>query len=95
MMSKKHYLKIKLRNYLHMNEDQIQETWTLFKEYLDKKHVDTAAERFVDLLADMGTQDNTFTEAMGSCEILDNAIKYYLDDEEEVFDDEDGFDWEE
>ena len=78
-----------------MNEDQIQETWTLFKEYLDKKHVETAAERFVDLLADMGTQDNTFTEAMGSCEILDNAIKYYLDDEEEVFDDEDGFDWEE
>ena len=95
MMSKKHYLKIKLRNYLHMNEDQIQETWTLFKEYLDKKHVSTAAERFVDLLADMGTQDNTFTEAMGSCEILDNAIKYYLDDEDEVFDDEDGFDWEE
>jgi len=47
------------------------------------------------LLADMGAQDNTFTEAMGSCEILDNAIKYYLDDEEEVFDDEDGFDWEE
>ena len=35
-----------------MNEEQIQEVWTLFKEYLDKKHVETAAERYVDLLAD-------------------------------------------
>ena len=32
---------------------------------------------------------------MGSCSILDDAIKYYLDDEDEVFDEEDGFDWEE
>ena len=71
-----------------MNEDQIQETWTLFKEYLDKKHIETAAERYVDLLADMGTDDHTFKESMGSCDILDGAIKYYLDDEEEVFDDE-------
>ena len=48
-----------------MNEEQIQEFWTLFKEYLDKKHIETAAERYVDLLADMGTEDHTFTESMG------------------------------
>ena len=41
-----------------MNEEQIQEVWTLFKEYLDKKHVETAAERYVDLLADYGRDDH-------------------------------------
>jgi len=78
-----------------MTEEQIQEVWTLFKEYLDKKHVETAAERYVDLLADYGIGDNILIESMGSCTILDNAVKYYLDDEEEVFDDEDGHNWEE
>ena len=95
MMQVLQSLKIKLRNFLHMNEEQIQEVWTFFKEYLEKKHVETAAERYVDLLADYGTEDRTFIEAMGSCNILDNAIRYYLDDEEEVYDDEDGFDWDE
>ena len=78
-----------------MNEEQIQEVWTLFKEYLDKKHVETAAERYVDLLADYGTDDHVLIESMGSCRILDNAMKYYLDDEEEVHDDEYVYDWEE
>ena len=78
-----------------MNEEQIQEVWTLFKEYLDKKHVETAAERYVDLLSDYGTDDHVLIDYMGSCTILDNAIKYFLDDDEEVHDDEDGYDWEE
>ena len=79
-----------------MNENEIQEFWLLFKEYLDKKHVETAGERYVDLLADMGVQDNTFIEALGADSALDNAIKYYLDDDaEEVYDNEDGYDWDE
>jgi len=79
-----------------MTEEQIQEFWMCFKEYLDKKHLDTAAERFVDLLADMGTEDHTFREALGADNVLDNAIHYYLDeDTEEVYDNEDGFDWDE
>ena len=79
-----------------MNENEIQEFWMLFKEYLDKKHVETAAERYVDLLADMGTQDHTLVEALGADSVLDSAIKYYLDeDAEEVYDNEDGYDWEE
>ena len=77
-----------------MNENEIQEFWLLFKEYLDKKHIDTAAERYVDLLADMGVQDPTFVEALGADSILDHAIRYYLDDDtEEVYDNEDGYDW--
>ena len=35
-----------------MNEEQIAEVWTLFKEYLDKKQVEIAAERYIDMLAD-------------------------------------------
>ena len=78
-----------------MNEEQIQETWTMFKEYLDKKHIETAAERFVDLLADYGVPDETLIESYGADSTLDNAIKYYLEDDEEVHDDEDGYDWDE
>jgi len=78
-----------------MNENEIQEFWMLFKEYLDKKQIETAAERYVDLLADMGTQDQTLVEALGADAVLDSAIKYYLDDDaEEVYDNEDGYDWE-
>ncbi len=62
-----------------MNESQIVETWTLFKEYIDKKNVEVAAERFIDLLADYGVDDKTFKDAMGSDDSLDEAIGYYLD----------------
>ena len=32
-----------------MDERQVIDIWTVFKEYLDKKYVETAAERYVDL----------------------------------------------
>mgnify|MGYP001353356108 CR=1 FL=1 len=72
-----------------MNESQIVETWTLFKEYIDKKNVEVAAERFIDLLADYGVDDKTFKDAMGSDDSLDEAIGYYLDisPEADEFDD--------
>ena len=72
-----------------MNESQIVETWTLFKEYIDKKNVEVAAERFIDLLADYGVDDKTFKDAMGSDDNLDEAIGYYLDisPEADEFDD--------
>ena len=53
-------------------------------------------ERYVDLLADMGTEDNTFREVQVQIICFHNAIHYYLDeDAEEVYDNEDGFDWDE
>ena len=42
-----------------MDESQIVDIWTLFKEYIDKKNVEVAAERFVDMLADYGVDDHT------------------------------------
>jgi len=72
-----------------MTDEQIAEIWMLFKEYLDKKHIETAAERFVDLMADYGVTDMTLTEVLGADAQLDTAINYYLDiDSEDVYDDE-------
>ena len=62
-----------------MNEDQIADIWTMFKEYLDKKQIDVIAEKYVDLLADYGVDDQVFKEAIGHDRVLDEAISYYLD----------------
>jgi len=76
-----------------MEEEQIVDIWNMFKEYLDKKHIEIAAERFVDLMADMGTGDDVFTNALGSDSALDTAINYYLDiDDEDVLDEETDWD---
>jgi hypothetical protein len=75
-----------------MDETQIVDIWTMFKEYLDKKHVEMAAERFVDLMADFGTDDESFIASLGHDSNLDTAINYYLDlDGEDVLDEE--IDW--
>jgi hypothetical protein len=76
-----------------MEEEQIVDVWNMFKEYLDKKHIEMAAERFVDLLADMGTDDHTLQSASGSDNALDDAIHYYLDiDETDLVDEEEDWD---
>jgi len=71
-----------------MDEEQIADIWMLFKEYLDKKHVEMAAERFVDLCADYGASDESLKDAMGSDDALDYAINYYLDDDSDIIDDD-------
>jgi hypothetical protein len=74
-----------------MDESQIVEIWTVFKEYIDKKNLDTAAERYVDILADYGIEDHVLTAALGSDAALDVAINYYLEIDNDI--DED-YDWE-
>jgi hypothetical protein len=74
-----------------MNEEQIADIWTLFKEYLDKKQIEIVAEKFVDLLADYGVSDETLQECLGIENNLDNAINYYLDIDNDG--DEDYEDW--
>jgi predicted RNA-binding protein with PIN domain len=76
-----------------MNEDEIIDVWNVFKEFLDKKHVELAAEKYVDTLADYGVSDQTLIECFGSDSNLDAAIKYYLDldadEEDDPWDSED------
>ena len=79
-----------------MNENQIADIWLLFKEYADKKAVESLAERYIDLLADHGISDKTLKEAIGFDEDLDEAIEYYLDqDSEENLEEEDNWDYDE
>ena len=76
-----------------MDDAQLVDVWMMFKEYLDKKHIEMAAERFVDLMADYGVSDESFKDALGHDAALDYAIHYYLDlDEEDVLDEEDEWD---
>ncbi len=71
-----------------LNETQIGDIWMLFADYIDKKQLEVAAERFVDLLADYGTSDRVMQNAMGVDGTLDQAIEYYLDEDEEDEDDD-------
>jgi len=71
-----------------MTEEQITDVWNLFKEYIDKKQIEIAVERFVDLLADYGVDDVVLTNCLGNDKHLDVAINYYLD-LDESYDDED------
>lgn len=80
-----------------MNENQIADVWMLFKEYLDKKTQEIAAERYVDLLVDNGVSDRILEASTGFDEVLDAAIEYYLDDDIDSDDDavEDDWDYDE
>jgi len=62
-----------------MEESQIADIWLMFKEYIDKKNMDVAVERFVDLMADYGVDDETFKSLLGTDLVLDKAINYYLE----------------
>ena len=77
-----------------MNENQIADIWMLFKEYLDKKTIDLAAERYIDLLADHGVSDKIIQSASGYDDSLDDAITYYLDEDTDEEDyEEDNWDY--
>ena len=71
-----------------LNENQIADIWILFSEYIDKKQIEAVAERYVDLLADLGVSDQVFNATVGTDSTLDDAIEYYLDDPSEDDDDD-------
>ena len=73
-----------------MNEEFVTDLWDLFKSYIDKKHIEIAAEKYVDMLADYGINDIQFKEMLGNEKYLDSAIQYYLEmdqDDHEEWDD--------
>ena len=72
-----------------LNETQIGEVWLLFSDYLDKKQIETVAERYIELLADNGVSDRTLQHSTGVDPYLDQAITYYLDDSDQQRDDYD------
>jgi hypothetical protein len=71
-----------------LNETQIGDFWLLFSDYIDKKQVEDVAERYVELLADYGVRERVLQGAIGSDPVLDQAITYYLDEDDDTDDDE-------
>ena len=76
-----------------MDESQVVDIWNTFKESIDKKQIETVAERYVDVCADYGTSDEAFRNALGSDAELDAAILYYLDLDSD-YEDDDIDEWE-
>jgi len=74
-----------------LNETQIGDIWLLFADYIDKKVVDSVAERYVDLLADHGVTDRVMQAATGVDSVLDAAIEYYMDEESDDLEEEDDY----
>lgn len=70
-----------------MDDSLVIEIWELFKEYVDKKQIEIVAEKYIDLCADHGVCDQVFTDCLGTDHHLDDAIRYYLEVDE---DNEDG-----
>jgi hypothetical protein len=66
-----------------LNETQIGDIWLNFADYIDKKQLDVVAERYVDLLVDFGVSDRTLQAATSVDPILDQAISYYLEEDDE------------
>jgi hypothetical protein len=66
-----------------MKEEQIVDLWMCFKEFIDKKQLELAAEKYVDLLADYGVDDIVLKDALGNDDYLDGAIEYYLELDDE------------
>ncbi len=63
-----------------LSGSNIVELWNFFKEYIDRKQPqDLIAEKFVDLLADHGVEDDDLKDALGADDDLDKAIQYFLD----------------
>ena len=56
-----------------MDEQQIADIWSVFKDNIDKKQIEICAERFVEVCADFGADDEAFKSALGSCNYLDNT----------------------
>jgi len=72
-----------------LNETQIGDIWLLFSDFIDKKQMEAVAERYVDLLADHGVSDKVMQSAAGVDPILDQAIDYYMDEDDAGDDDDD------
>ena len=69
-----------------MNEEFIIEFWTMAKGYMDKNHLETAAEHYIDLISDHYDDLMDILSSMrGHDSHLDDAIDNYIEEHEIIF----------
>ena len=71
-----------------ITESQIGEIWLLLSEYVDKKQIESAAERYVELLSDFGVRERTLEHITGVDPVLEDAIGIFLDEVVEIDEEE-------
>lgn len=77
-----------------MNESFVVEMWDLIREYSDKRQLSVVAERYVLLISDNGISDDMLEDCIGHDDDLDDAIREFLELDEDDFDeDEDDYDY--
>ena len=62
-----------------MNDELLTEIWTMAKGYMDKNHIETAAEHYIDLITDHIDDIETLNDMRGVDIALDTAIEMYLE----------------
>ena len=67
-----------------MKDEFFADAWMLFKEYMDKKHIELAAEKYVDMLIGYGVDDQSLEDLLGTDKHLDAAIQYYLEMDDDI-----------
>ena len=83
---------LSIPNLIEVQKNSYKEL-TELKDNIDKKQMEICAERYVEVCADFGADDEAFKGALGSCNYLDNAIYYYLDLDEDPYEEE--YEWDE
>lgn len=69
-----------------MNEANSLLIWDYIKNYFNKNDVELAANRYIDALVESGLNDDQLRNLVGHDDALDEAIQYYLEDDDDVFD---------
>lgn len=77
-----------------MDEGLIMTIWDTFREYIPEKHLEVAAEQFVELLLDHDTPLLVLESLKGYDPHLDDAIKVVTDEDgDDEDEDDDGDSW--
>lgn len=61
-----------------MNEEMLIEIWLMTSGYMEKAHIETAAEHFIGLLSEYTDDIAVFNSMKGADPYLDTAIAEYV-----------------
>lgn len=62
-----------------MNDEMFTEIWLMARGYMDKNHIDTAAEHYVGLIMEYVNDTDMLNDMRGADTSLDIAIETYIE----------------